>query len=81
MSCGVWFLKLQRVVVASRSSGLKTGLYMCTEQRLLKLDPVDRDTTGLLNNRNYTPIKKAYHRILKSSPTALAEPNLTSHSY
>jgi len=34
-SCGVWLLKLQTVVVVSRSSSLKTGLYMYIGQRLL----------------------------------------------
>lgn len=63
--------------MASRSSGLKIGLYKYKDSDSCgKLDPVDTATTGLLNNRNYAHMKKAYHRILKSSATALGEPHV-----
>jgi len=57
---------------------LKIGLYKYKNSDYCgKLDPVDTATTGLLKNRNYASIKKAYHRILKSSATALGEPHVS----
>jgi len=81
-SCGVWFLKLQTVVVASRSSGLKTGLYMYTGQWLLwQAWPCGYRHYRPLEQQELHTHQEGVHRILKSSATALAEPNLTSHGY